>query len=66
MTGQELQALRTRLGLTQEELGKKLGVRENTIWRWENEHHRIPETVAKLLEFIRKEERATQGKRKRT
>lgn len=63
MTGTELQAIRTRLGLTQEERGDKLGVRKNTVWRWEHGQRGIPESIVKLINFIRKEEKATKGKK---
>ena len=63
MTGKALRAARSRLKLTQGELAKRLGVQKNTVWRWENEQRHIPETVAKLLEFLRKEEQATPGKK---
>ena len=66
MTGKALRAARSRLKLTQEELAKRLGVRKNTVWRWESEQHRIPEPVAKLLAFLRKEEQATGGKKQST
>ena len=66
MTGKALRAARSRLKLTQEELAKRLGVQKNTVWRWEKEQRHIPETVAKLLEFLRKEEQATPGKKQRT
>ena len=66
MTGKALRAARSRLKLTQEELAKRLGVQKNTVWRWENEQRHIPETVAKLLEFLGKEEQATPGKKQST
>ena len=66
MTGKALRAARSRLKLTQGELAKRLGVQKNTVWRWENEQRHIPETVVKLLEFLRKEEQATPGKKQRT
>ena len=66
MTGKALRAARSRLKLTQEELAKRLGVQKNTVWRWEKEQRHIPEPVAKLLEFLRKEEQATEGKKKST
>jgi transcriptional regulator with XRE-family HTH domain len=66
MIGKELKAMRTQLGLTQEELGERLGVRKNTIWRWENEQRGIPETVVRLLDYFAKEVRAEKGKRKKT
>jgi putative transcriptional regulator len=35
MTGEEIKALRLRLGLTQAELGEAIGVFWNTVSRWE-------------------------------
>ena len=35
MTGEEIKALRLRLGLTQTELGEAIGVFWNTVSRWE-------------------------------
>ena len=35
MTAEAFQALRARLGLTQAELAEKLGVKRNTVNRWE-------------------------------
>ena len=58
--------IRTQLGLTQEELGERLGVRKNTVWRWEHEQRGIPETVARLVQYLAKEVRAEKGKRKKT
>jgi transcriptional regulator with XRE-family HTH domain len=63
MTGEQLKEVRTQLRLTQEELGERLGVRKNTVWRWENQHRRIPETVAKLVQYLAKEVRAEQKKK---
>jgi len=62
MTGKELSELRSQLVLTQEELGERLGVQKNTVWRWEHEHRRIPETVAKLVHYLEKEVKAEQKK----
>ena len=55
MTGKELREIRTGLELTQGELGKRLGVALNTIWRWEHEHRHIPEPVARLVHYLEKE-----------
>ncbi len=41
MTGQELKRLRLQLGLTQEALAVLLGVRRNTVTRWEMGKHPI-------------------------
>jgi DNA-binding transcriptional regulator YiaG len=35
MTGDEIRRLRERLGLSQEQLAKKLGVHRNTVIKWE-------------------------------
>ncbi len=34
-TGEKIKVLRTRLGLTQTELGEKLGVKKNAVSKWE-------------------------------
>ena len=65
MTGNELKEARTNLGLTQEEFGQRLGVRKNTVWRWENEHRHITESIARLVDYLVKEVRAEQLKKKK-
>ena len=65
MTGAALRTIRTRLGLTQEELGKRLGVRKNTVWRWETGMRHIPEPVARLMPYLAKEVRTEQKKKKK-
>ena len=60
VTGKELQAIRTRLGLTQGELGRRLGVTLTTVWRWEHSQRRIPELAARLVPYLAKEVRAEQ------
>jgi DNA-binding transcriptional regulator YiaG len=62
MTGDELQDLRITLGLTQVQLGEKLGVARNTVTRWEIGIRSIPEPVVRLLKFLQKE---GQGKKKK-
>lgn len=66
MLGEKLKEVRLRLGLTQEELGDRLGVRKNTVWRWEKEQRRVPETVARLVQYLAKEVRAEQKKKKQS
>ena len=66
MTGAELRTIRTRLQLTQEELGKRLGVRKNTVWRWETEMRHIPEPVARLVPYLAKEVRTDRKKPKKS
>ena len=52
ITGPEFAAHRSRLGLTMAELGKRLGVRADTIKRWESERepvpYRVPDELAEL------------------
>ena len=65
MMNEDFKAICTKLGLTQSELGKKLGVARNTVTRWEMGIRGIPEPVVRLLEFLQKEEQAIKkiGKR---
>lgn len=53
MTGTELKAQRTRLGLTQLELAAKLGVTANSVARWERGERGISEPIAKLVQMLR-------------
>ena len=52
-TAERLKAQRTRLGLTQEHMGKLLGVSSLTVWKWESgssvpRSSRIPEILSQL------------------
>ncbi len=51
MTADEVQELRRRLGLTQEQMAHELGVSWTTVSRWENGHFR-PSGLA--LQALRK------------
>ena len=66
MTGDELKQLRTRLGMTQDELGQRLGVARVTVARWEIGLRRVPELAARLVQHVAKEVITEQKKRKRT
>ena len=35
LTSKQIRQLRLRLGLTQREFALRVGVRSNTVWRWE-------------------------------
>ena len=52
MTGKQLKAIRNRLGNSQTELAKRLGVAFITINRWENGHRAIPTAVSLALKFL--------------
>lgn len=50
-------AARLHMGLSQAALADLLGVRENTVWRWElppdrGQHRKMPETAARLLVWM--------------
>ena len=64
--GDELKQLRTRLGMTQDELGQRLGVARVTVARWEIGLRRVPELAVRLLQHVAKEVKQEQKKRKRT
>lgn len=49
MTGPELLAARTALGLTQGALAAALGVDRRTVQFWEAGDRGIPETVARIM-----------------
>ncbi|MEA2659696.1 MAG: Antitoxin component of bacterial toxin-antitoxin system, MqsA, partial [Candidatus Binatota bacterium] len=48
----ELKRLRTRMGLTQKQLGAELGVTENSVARWERDEVKMNETAARLMRTI--------------
>ena len=47
--GERLKELRDEAGLTQEELGKAIGARKNTVYRWETGEYRPSEENALLI-----------------
>ena len=53
MTPAQCRTIRTRLGLTQAELGQLVGVTRTSVSRWEMENGRypIPAPVSKLLRY---------------
>ncbi|MGE0823231.1 MAG: helix-turn-helix domain-containing protein [Candidatus Binatia bacterium] len=64
MTGQDLKELRIRLGLTQEELGQRLGVARVTVARWELGLRQIAEPMARLVQYLAKEVKAEKKQKK--
>lgn len=52
MTGSELRRLRHGLGLTQAQMGERIGVTQNTVARWERGEVGIGEPQARLIRLI--------------
>ena len=50
--GKELLKIRKSLALTQEQMAKQIGVRENTVARWERGELRISEPVSRLIRLL--------------
>ena len=65
MTGHELKALRQQMGLTQAELGEKLGVPWNTVARWEQGRHAISPLAEGALSLLRLQHGATRKSRRK-
>ena len=55
VTRDQLKRIRARLKMTQVDLATVLGVRQETVARWEIGTRRIPEPTARLIERIAKE-----------
>lgn len=57
MTAPDLRAIRTRLGLSQAELGARLRppVEQPTVARWESGERRIPAGLWQALETVERE-----------
>ena len=49
MKEREVRVIRKRLGISQRELGERLGVAQNTVARWERGEAAITEPIARLL-----------------
>lgn len=54
MDGKELRKRRDQMNLTQVELAEELGVKSNTVARYERDELAIPEPVARLTVLIQK------------
>ena len=63
MTGNELKGIHAQLGITQQELAKKLGVAQVTVARWEIGLRHIAEPMARFIELIAKEVRKDKKKK---
>jgi len=63
MDGDEIRALREKMGWTQLALAEAIGVTSNTVARWERGEMAISEPAARLLRKIAAEQRSRTGKR---
>lgn len=66
MTPKQLKAFRARHDLTQVQLAERLGVKSNTVARWEGGIHPIPQIVENFCQMIdgkKKEQTTKRGKR---
>jgi transcriptional regulator with XRE-family HTH domain len=61
VSGREVRQIRKRLGLTQRELADLVGVRTNSVARWERNMLGIRESAARLMRVL-DEQRAGGGK----
>ena len=57
MTGEQLRAIRRRLGLTQAAFAAHLGITANSLARLERGERGVSETLAILAEFLAKKAR---------
>ena len=55
MTGEEIKALREKMGLSQKAFARKLGTSLNTVNRWEKGVHKPAQMAKKLLEQLKEE-----------
>jgi DNA-binding transcriptional regulator YiaG len=62
VTPEELKRLRRQLRITQAQLAGALGVRSETVARWEIGSRRISEPMARLIERVAAERRPKQRK----
>ena len=53
MSASEIQSFRKSLGLTQEELAKKLGVSQESVSQWENKKKQPSRPVLLLLDRLK-------------
>jgi len=64
MSGEELLRIRKSLGLTQVAIADRIGVKANTVARWEREELQISEPVSRFIRLIAQLEKTT--KRQKT
>ena len=63
MEGSELKAKRESLGLTQTELADILGVKMNTVYRWESGILSVPKSIELAMETVERSQKQISNKR---
>lgn len=63
MEGSELKAKRESLGLTQTELADILGVKMNTVYRWESGLLTVPKSITLAMETVERNHKAGTNKK---
>ncbi len=56
MENTELKSIRENLGLTQTELAEILGVKMNTVYRWESGILNVPKSIGLAMETVKRKE----------
>lgn len=64
MEGDELKKRRVALGLTQAQLAETLGVKPNTVARWENGVLAVPQAIVLAMETVEREHGKKKGGKK--
>lgn len=54
--------LRNHTGLTLEDFGRKIGVRMNTVWKWESGYHYPSYLARRRIEELEDQIRTEKGK----
>jgi DNA-binding transcriptional regulator YiaG len=62
MTSREVKATRRLLGLTQREFAERVGVRPNTVHRWEAGSLTVGSTAAILIRLLAQQARERRGR----
>jgi DNA-binding transcriptional regulator YiaG len=66
VTPEQLKRIRARLQMTQVQLAAALGVRQETVARWEIGSRGIPEPTARLIELTAKGRKKASNSRSRS
>jgi DNA-binding transcriptional regulator YiaG len=59
MTGHQLMDIRRDWGFSRTQLARRLGVTWLTVWHWEKDQRRVPDSVASLVVSLSEEGKRT-------